>query len=506
MTSTTSRPTDSLWLAAAPPTVYPSLDVDLQVDVAVIGGGIAGVSAALALKREGARVALLERGVICGGATGLTTAKVSALQETKYSEIRKLHGDDISAAYARASLAAVARIDELVREEQLDCAWERVAAYTYAADAQQADAVDREADAARAAGLDVRMASQVGLPFDVVQALALDDQGQLDPVRYVRGLAAAVDGDGSHVFESSAVCDVEEGAPCCVRTLGGASVVAGDVIVATNYPLLDRGLFFARTEVARSYLVAARLRGPGPRGMFITAGEPSRSLRSYHDGEDHWLLVGGEGHVTGSDEAQPARFDALEAFAREHFDVVDVPYRWSTQDGMPADKLPYIGLYTPTSEHLFVAAGFQKWGMTNATIAAPVLADQIAGRDNAYADVFDPNRATVRSAPAVAKAQLWVARHMVGDRLTPADTRSAADVPAGEARVVRSGLGKIGVYRDEAGVAHGVSLRCTHLGCLLHFNDAERSWDCPCHGSRYDIDGAVLAGPAVDPLERRDAT
>jgi glycine/D-amino acid oxidase-like deaminating enzyme/nitrite reductase/ring-hydroxylating ferredoxin subunit len=504
MTSTMSGPTDSLWLATAPPTAYASLDDDLEVDVAVIGGGIAGVSAALALKRDGARVALIERGVICGGATGLTTAKVSALQECKYSEIRKLHGADGAAAYAQASLAAVARIDELVREERIDCAWERVAAYTYAADAQQAGAVDQEAEAARAAGLDVRMPSSVALPFAVVRALALDDQGQLDPVRYVRGLAAAVAGDGSHVFESTAVSGVDEGTPCCVRTFGGANVIATDVIVATNYPLLDRGLFFARMEAARSYLVAARLRGVGPEGMFITAGEPSRSLRSYDDGESGWLLVGGEGHLTGSEEAQPARFAALEDFAREHFDVIDIPYRWSTQDGMPADKLPYIGPYTPASEHLFVAAGFQKWGMTNATIAAAVLADRIAGRENAYAEVFDPNRTTVRAAPAVAKAQLWVARHMVGDRLTPADTRSAAEVPAGEARVVRSGLGKVGVYRDEAGVARGVSLRCTHLGCLLHFNQAERSWDCPCHGSRFDVDGAVLAGPAVTPLERRD--
>jgi len=239
--------------------------------------------------------------------------------------------------------------------------------------------------------------------------------------------------------------------------------------------------------------------------MLITAGQPSRSLRAHRDGDDTWLLVGGEGHLTGSDEAEPARFAALERFAREHFDVLDIPYRWSTQDGMPSDKLPYIGPYTLASSHLFVAAGFQKWGMTSATLAAGVLADRIAGRDNPYAAVFDPNRATVRSAPAVAKAQLWVARHFVGDRLSPAQAGSAADVPAGEARVVRSGLGKIGVYRDEAGVAHGVSLRCTHLGCLLHFNAAERSWDCPCHGSRFDIDGSVLAGPASEALERREA-
>ena len=495
---------DSLWLAHAEPTSYPALDHDGQFDVAVIGGGIAGISIALALKRDGARVAVLERGAVSGGATGFTTAKVSALQETKLSDIRKLHGSDGAAAYAQASRAAVERIEAIVRDEGIDCGWERVAAYTYAAGASQVEAVEQEADAAREAGLDAALVADPPLPFAVPAAVCLEEQGQFDPVRYVRGLAAKVDGDGSRVFESTTVVDVREGSPCEVQTSGGAIVVARDVVVATNYPLLDRGLFFTRTEAARSYLVAARIDGDAPDGMFITAGSPSRSLRVHRDAEATWLLVGGEGHLTGSDEAQPERYEALERFAREHFDVREIRYRWSTQDGMPADKLPYIGLYTPVSAHLYVAGGFQKWGMTSATIAATVLADRIAGRENTFAAAFDPNRITVRSAPQLAKAQLWVARHMIGDRLSHAQAGSAGDVPAGEARVVRAGLGKIGVYRDDAGTAHGVSLRCTHLGCLVHFNAAERSWDCPCHGSRFDVDGSVIAGPATRPLERRD--
>jgi glycine/D-amino acid oxidase-like deaminating enzyme/nitrite reductase/ring-hydroxylating ferredoxin subunit len=502
--STRPRDAESLWLAGAPPTEFAPLEQDAQFDVAVVGGGIAGITAALLLKRDGARVAVLERGVVCGGASGFTTAKVTALQETKLSEIQRLHGADGAAAYAAASVAAVERVAALVEREGIDCGWERADAYTYAAAEDQVDAVVQEAHVALAAGLDVQLTNDVPLPFAVPQAVRLPQQGHMDPVRYVRRLAARVDGDGSRIFESTAVTTVQEGTPCRVRTQDGRTVTARDVIVATNYPLLDRGLFFARMEAARSYLVAARVRGEATDGMLITAGSPSRSLRSYRDvAGETWLLVGGEGHLTGSDEAQPARFDALERFAREHFDVADVPYRWSTQDGMPTDQLPYIGPYTLASTHLFVAAGFQKWGMTGATIAAAVLADRIAGRDNPYAGVFDPNRATVRSAPAVAKLALWVARRFVGDRISTADARSADDVPAGEARVVRSGVGKIGVYRDDDGVAHGVSLRCTHLGCLLHFNAAERSWDCPCHGSRFDVDGGVLAGPATEPLPRR---
>lgn len=503
MSVQTPRGTDSLWLATAQPSAYRALEGDHEVDVAIIGGGIAGVTAALALKRDGARVAVLERGVIAGGASGFTTAKVSALQETKYSDIRKLHGAAAAATYAAASLAAVARIDALVLEEQIDCAWERLTAYTYAADDRQVDAVEQELTAAMASGLAVQTSSDTPLPFDVPLAACLHDQGQFHPVSYVRGLATAVEGDGSHVFESTAVAGVDEGSPCRVQTLDGVCLRAADVVVATNYPLLDRGLFFARMEAARSYVIAARTRGDAPGAILITAGAPTRSLRSYHDGENTWLLVGGEGHLTGSDEAQPERFEALERFAREHFDVLDIPFRWSTQDGMPTDKLPYIGPYTPNSSHLFVASGFQKWGMTGATIAATVLADRLAGRENPHAALFDPNRLSVRSAPQVAKAQLWVARHFVGDRLTPAQAETA-EIPTGEARVVRSGLGKIGVYRDEGGATHGVSLRCTHLGCLVHFNEAERTWDCPCHGSRFDTDGEVLAGPAVDPLERRD--
>jgi glycine/D-amino acid oxidase-like deaminating enzyme/nitrite reductase/ring-hydroxylating ferredoxin subunit len=495
--------TQSLWMTTSEATGFPALDRDLGVDVAIVGGGITGLTTALLLKREGLRVAVLERRTVGSGATGLTTAKVSALQEVKYSQIRGVHGERGAAAYAEASLAAVDRMEALVHEERIDRGWERTAASTYAADGDQVEPVEREAAAARAAGLPVMTTTETPLPFAVPRAVRLDDQAQFHPLRYVRALARAVAGDGSHVCEGAGVAEVHEGSPCRVRTLAGRRVTARDVVIATNYPVLDRGLFFTRMEAARSYCVAGRVRGSLPDGMLITAGSPTRSVRGYHDGDDRWLIVGGEGHITGSDEARPERFAALERFAREHFDVVDLAWRWSTQDGMPADRLPYIGRYTPMSSHLYVASGFQKWGMTGANIAAELLRDRIVGRDNRFAGAFDPSRVSVRSAPQLAKTGLWVASHLVGDRLTPAQAGSADDVPVGEARVVRSSLGKTGVYRDQSGAVHAVSLRCTHLGCLVHFNAAERSWDCPCHGSRFDVDGEVLAGPATQPLGRR---
>ncbi|HWI22152.1 MAG TPA: FAD-dependent oxidoreductase [Baekduia sp.] len=499
--------TDPLWLQNTPTRSYPQLSGNVEVDVAVIGGGIAGITTALLCKRDGARVAVLERGVVAGGATGYTTAKISALQQTKLAQIQRIHGQPTATMYAGASLEAIALIETLIREHEIDCSWERLPDWTYAAYESQVDAVREQAEVARGAGLDVHETTATPLPFEVAAAVRLDDQAQFHPVRYVHALAQLIPSDGSHVFERTAVAKFDDGDPGTLTTEDGHTVSARAVVVCSNYPLLDRGLFFARMKAARSYLVAARVADEPAQAMAISAGEPTRSMRPYSDeGGVHWVLVGGEGHSTGAQEAQPERYEALERFAREHFDVVDIPWRWSTQDGMPLDNLPYVGRYLPGSQHLFVNAGHQKWGMTNGTIGARIVADQIAGRLNRYADTFDPNRIAVRAAPELVKAQATVGAHLIGDRLAPAEAASADEVPRGEARTVREGIAKVGVHRDDDGELHTVSLRCTHLGCLVHWNAAERSWDCPCHGSRFDIDGAVLAGPAVAPLETRDVS
>ena len=496
------RASESIWLDTARPTdPHPELDRDLNVDVCVIGGGITGITAALLLERDGASVAVLERGLVSGGATGFTTAKTSVLQETLFSQVRKYRGDDVLTAYAKANTLALEKMASLVSEHEIDCAWERLPAFTYAGEESQVSTVEQEVEAGQAGGVPVMKTSETPLPFAVPLAARLDDQAQMQPVDYVRGLAEQLRG---RVFEATAVTGVSAKSPFTVTTDNGPTVTARDIVVATNYPLLDRGLFFARLEAVRSYCIAARVEGDVPEGMLITAGQPTRSVRPYRRDGQTWLIVGGEGHQTGSSEAQPERYESLVKFAQEHWDVTDVPYRWSTQDGKPVDHTPYIGRYAPGTEHLWVASGFHKWGMTNGTFGAMVLSDLIAGRENPLAEFFDPNRATVASAPEVAKLQAHVAVHMFGDRVRPAQAKSAADVAPGEAKEVRSGLGKIGVFRDDNGGLHAVSLRCTHLGCLVKWNDAERSWDCPCHGSRFDVDGAVLAGPAVKPLERRD--
>ena len=496
----TTTATGSLWLDALPADGYPQLTSDLDVDVVVLGGGITGLTTALLLKQQGARVAVLEARRCGGGVTGSTTAKVTALQSTVYSKIRGKHGEDAAATYAQASAAAVRRVADLVAQHGIDCELNRRPAFTYAATSKELPSVQREAEAARSAGLPVELTTSIDLPYPVAGAVRLDDQLEFHPVRYATGLAAAVHGDGSSVFEHTRVVGVSHGSPSRVRTEGGATVRAAHVVVATHYPLLDRGLFFARLEPTRSYCVAARVAGHVPAGMSISAGSPTRSIRSYGE----LLIVGGESHSVGASDATPERYARLEQFAREHWSVREVTHRWSAQDPSSYDKLPVIGRYGPPWPRLYVASGFMKWGLTSGTFAAMIINDQIGGRENPWAETFRPNRFEPKSLPKLARLNAKVAADMVGDRISGAEASSVAEVPPGEARVVGSRRDKTGVFRDDAGGVHAVSLRCTHLGCLLRFNSAERSWDCPCHGSRFDVDGEVLEGPAVKPLPRRE--
>jgi nitrite reductase/ring-hydroxylating ferredoxin subunit len=318
----------------------------------------------------------------------------------------------------------------------------------------------------------------------------------------VQGLAAAVDGDGSAVFEQTRVRSVHEGPPVRVETEDGVTVRAEHAVIATHFPILDRGLYFARLKPQRSYCIAVRLgSGRAPQCMPINVATPTRSLRDFDD----LLIVGGEGHSPGAADARPERFEALADFAREHWDVAEVTHRWSAQDPVPYDHVPMVGPYRPGSGNLWVSTGFMKWGFSTATFAASVLADSIAGHPPEWARAFNPNRVSPRSLPEVAQLGAKFVTDMAVDRLRRPEPGTVDDVAPGQAKVLAErGQGRTGVYRDESGKVHAVSVRCTHQGCILRFNAAETSWDCPCHGSRFDVDGAVLEGPAVRPLPKRD--
>jgi glycine/D-amino acid oxidase-like deaminating enzyme/nitrite reductase/ring-hydroxylating ferredoxin subunit len=495
----TTSATGSLWLEGPTPSGFDALKGDGgHFDAIVVGGGIAGLTTAALLKEAGATVAVLEAGRVGHGVTGCTTAKVTALQGNAISKVRGTHGEERAATYAEASAAAVAEVARLAAEHEIECDLERRPAETFALSPSEVDDVEAELEAAREAGLPVEGAKQADLPFETHAVTRLDGQIQFQPVRYVEGLARAVQGEGSVVFERTRALSLDSGSPCVVRAAAG-SIRGERVVVATHFPIFDRGLYFATLRPSRSYCVAMEVADAPPQAMSINVGSPKRSIRAAGD----LLIVGGEGHEPGSAEARPERFERLEEFARKHWEVERVTNRWSAQDPTPYDDLPVVGPYMAGASRLFVASGFMKWGLTGGTFAGMILSSLLTEGRHPWAAAFDPRRLTLRKLPSLAKHNLKAAQLVTG-RLEPAEVGSTDEVPAGEARVVRSGLGKSGYFRDEGGILHGVSLRCTHLGCLVRFNAAERSWDCPCHGSRFDVDGSVLEGPATRPLGEPD--
>ena len=467
------------------------------VDVAVVGGGITGLTAARLLAAEGASVAVIEAGQLCSGVTAYTTAKVTALQRTTASEIKKRLGDERATAYVVANAAAVERVARLVADDAIDCDFERAAACTYTEDANETGAVEAEYDALRAAGLDARLDAATEAPLDAKAAVWLDNQAQFHPRRYCLGLADAIAASGGSLIESARATEVDEsGDSAVVRTALG-EVRAGHVIVATHLPFPLDGGYFARAHPYRSYALAVRAT-PQPSAMYISVEDPTRSLRS--SGE--WTIVGGEGHKVGHDEDSRQYYQSLESWARERYGDVEVGYRWSAQDFETVDGMPYVGRLSGDNARIWTATGFRKWGMTNGTVAAMILTDLISGRDNEWAEAFDSTRlAPGASVKTLVSENLDVGKRFVADRLRSLRSRSAEGLASGEGDIIKLNGDRVGAYRDEAGTLHAVSAKCTHLGCLLNFNVAERSWDCPCHGSRFGIDGRVIEGPAVEDLE-----
>jgi glycine/D-amino acid oxidase-like deaminating enzyme/nitrite reductase/ring-hydroxylating ferredoxin subunit len=500
----------SLWLdgPAATGLGAPALAGDIEVDVCVVGGGITGVTAALELARGGRTVALLERDRVGAGVTGHSTAKLSSLQGSTYSELER-HFDAASAAgYAALNQAAIGYITDQVQVLGIDCDLRRRSHAVFAWDNEQRRDLEDEAAAAQRAGLAVRRTDDLGLPFPIAGALVLDDQAELQIATYVLGLTQALRAAGAQVFEETTVTHVGEGSRPTVRTASGAKVHAREVVVATHYPILDRGLYFPRLTPMRSYCIAVRAPAPLPDLMAISIGSPTRSLRTAPDPSTpgkELLVLGGEGHSAGEEgDRTPERYHALWAFAQEHFAATAATHRWSAHDMKSADGLPYAGRLTPLSRHVWVATGFRKWGLTNGTAAGQILAARILGHEHPHAALFDTSRLTPRrSAPGILQEGIKDARHFIGDRFKHPEGDSTDALEAGgDGQLLKLDGDLVAASRDLDGTVHAVSATCTHLGCRVAWNRAERSWDCPCHGSRFAPDGRVLQGPAVEPLGR----
>ena len=499
----TGRPhKGSVWIGtAAEQPSFPRLDEDVQAEVAVIGGGIVGITTALLLAEAGVDVALLEAGRLARGVTGHTTAKVTSQHGLAYAGLRSRFGAEGARTYAQVNEAALAWIAARVEEDGIECDFRRQPAYVYIGEGGDRSSLEREVEAALEAGLPASLVETTPLPYPVEAAVRFDDQAEFHPRRYLLALAERLRDVGCRIYEDSRALGVDGAAPHTVRAAHG-TVTAERIVLASHYPFLDRSLAFARVHPERSYAIVCRIAGEPPAGMHISGDSPTRSLRAVPAGNEELLLVGGEGHRTGEGGDTERRYRALEEFAREHWQVESVEYRWSTQDNVTVDRVPYVGRVTPRDDRLLMATGFAKWGMTGGTAAAQLLADLVLGRESESARFFDPLRVKqLVGGFKLLEENARVAKHFVGDRLVERGGRRLEDLAPGEGGIVSHDGEKVAGHRRDDGTLVAVSTRCTHLGCQVKWNSAERSWDCPCHGSRFAPEGDVLQGPAVRPLE-----
>ena len=487
----------SYWNATAPESSFPALRGEIDADIAIIGAGIVGVTCARLLTDRGLKVVLVEARKVGEGVTGKSTAKITSQHNIAYTIIDKKFGTDNARRYGEANETGLRTICELADRNGIDCALERRPAFTWTNDPDEVSRIEQECHLAARLGLPASLTRDTGLPFAVQAAMRWDDQAQFHPTRYLKGLAASLAGDGCQIFEDSRVTDWD---PHRIQTDQGC-VRARHVAMSTHLPLGKTGLFFAENFPHMHPVIMGHVeRGRVPHGMYINSESPHFSVRGHRDeaGQD-WLIFAGPTFKHGHVDQERESFDELKRFAFSHFGVTPA-WRWTNEDYTPMDHAPFIGWSSSIGEGYLVATGFNAWGITTGTAAAILIADLAQGKQNDWLKLFDATRVKpIAGAAELAKGTAETAANLIGG-YARSKSHDLSALASGEGGVLKVDGHNVAAYRDEAGTLHCRSAVCTHMGCIVGWNETDRTWDCPCHGSRFATDGSVLHGPAVSPL------
>lgn len=494
----------SIWMATTNTPSQARLRENIRTELCIIGAGIAGLSTAYLLGREGRSVVVLDDGLIGGGMTGRTTAHLTNAYDDRYVEIERLHGAEPARLTADSHTAAINKISEIVTREKIDCDFEWVDGFLFAAAPDHVDLLDDELAAAHRAGLTaVEKVARAPLEsFDTGVALRFPRQAQFHPLNYLECLTRAIMRDGGRLFSQTHATTIEGGAGAHVETSHGPVVSCEVIVVATNTPVNDRVAIHTKQAPYVTYVIGVRVpKDSITRALYWDTGDPYHYVRLQREDEHDILIVGGEDHKTGQEDDGAERFGRLEQWTRERFpQLLEVKYRWSGQVMEPVDGLAFIGRNPGDEDNVYIATGDSGQGMTHGTIAGMLLTDLIQGRTNKWEDVYSPSRLRVGSLTEYASENINVAGQYT-DYVTAGDIKSESELKPGEGANMRDGISKLAVHRDRSGRVHKMSAVCPHLGCIVSWNSTEETWDCPCHGSRFSAEGRVYQGPANSNLE-----
>lgn len=491
----------SIWEETASPPKFEQLSGTHRCDIAVAGGGLTGITAALLLRRAGLSVCVAEAGTIGSGTSGRTTAKVTMQHGLKLKGL----SEEKARAYTAANKAGLILIKKLISDLNIDCGFECLPAYVYAQTEKEQQDIIKEKQAYDELGINGSIEKSIPLPFDIICALKMENQAQFHPLKYLYSLADELTKKGVPIFEQTWVNKVERDDNGITMHTPNGQIYADAAVLATGYPLVEfPGLFFIRVHQERSYIIAAKNDKEGPYGMFINAGNPVNSVRSFNSGSDYWLLVGGFGHKTGNEDKENTGIEPLGNFLHQHFPKARAYCGWSAQDCVTIDEIPYVGTLYKKGPKVYVATGYAKWGMTNSAAAAMMICDSHTGSsmiDEQVREYFSPLRiAPAASAKGFVKQAADTIRTFTLGNIN-IKVGDLDDVPAGEGTVRRIDGHAVAIGREKDGTLHVLNAHCTHMRCPVEYNEESRSFDCRCHGSRFGLDGTVLSGPAKRPLE-----
>lgn len=495
----------SYWIESVETPSFSPLTEDIDVDVVIVGGGITGITASYLLTNEGMSVAVLEADSVFGGTTGHTTAKLTAQHDLIYDSFIQTIGRSNARLYYEANIEALQFVEKMIETHHIPCDFQKQDAFLYATMDKSVQKLKKEAQAYEKLGINGSLIKDIPLDLEIKRALVMENQAQFHPVKYLRFLLDKVLTKNGQIFEHTVAVNVEKGERPTVLTRDGKRVRATDVLICSHFPFYEGlGLYSGRMYADRSYVIAAKTTKAFPGGMYLSIDEPTRSLRSVQMNGEELVLIIGEDHRTGESIDTKNHYKALKAFGEEVFGIEEIPYHWSTQDLITLDNIPYVGNITSDVPNVYVATGYRKWGMTNGTAAALLLADLVLKRKNRYEKLFAPARFYAN--PSIKNFFLQNANttfHLLKGKID-FPFRTIHDLKKDEGAVVFMNGHRKGAYKDTEGNVHIVDTTCTHVGCEVEWNNGERSWDCPCHGSRFSFTGEVIEGPAEKKLLQHD--
>lgn len=461
-----------------------ALNKDIKTDVLVIGAGIAGVLTAYMLKQKGREVVVIDAAEIASGNTKNTTAKITSQHDLIYSKLIAEFGEEKARQYAKANELAIKKYKEIIEDKRIECDFEEKPAYVYSLN--EIDVLKEEVEAAKNLGIDAEFVDEANLPFKINGAVKFNNQAQFNPLKFLKGISNEL-----IIYENTRALEIKEN---LVVTSGG-NITANNIVVATHYPIMNApGYYFMKMHQERSYVLALENTSEID-GMYIDLNKEGYSLRTYNN----LLLLGGISHRTGENE-EGGSYDELRKVAKRLYPKAKEKYYWSAQDCMTIDGIPYIGRYSSETPNIYVATGFNKWGMTSSMVSAMIISDMILEKENDFSEIFSPRRFDLSlSINNIANDLIETAKNFIAQKVS---------IPSSEIEHIKNGHGgiieyngeKVGVYKNKEGKEFFVSTKCTHLGCQLSWNADELTWDCPCHGSRFDYKGRLIGSPATKDL------